>query len=87
MSQQPDEADRKRVVTLVQPRFFWRETLINAIILNFHLAIQFEINCSAVSNSYASIYGNSFISVGNHMISSAIWDKSARVNFSKANNL
>ena len=24
------------------------------------------------------------ISIGNHMISSAIWDKSARVNFSKA---
>ena len=30
---------------------------------------------------------NSEISIGNHMISSAIWDKSARVNFSKANNL
>ena len=25
------------------------------------------------------------ISIGNHMISSAIWDRSARVNFSKAN--
>ena len=25
------------------------------------------------------------ISIGNHMISSAIWDKSAGVNFSKAN--
>ena len=28
---------------------------------------------------------NNYISIGNHMISSAIWDKSARVNFSKAN--
>ena len=27
------------------------------------------------------------ISIGNHMISSAIWDKSARVNFSKANQI
>ena len=25
--------------------------------------------------------------IGNHMISSAIWDKSARVNFSKANQI
>ena len=30
---------------------------------------------------------NLFISIGNHMISSAIWDKSARVNFSKANQI
>ena len=28
-----------------------------------------------------------FIRIGNHMISSAIWDKSARVNFSKANQI
>ena len=27
------------------------------------------------------------ICIGNHMISSAIWDKSARVNFSKANKI
>ena len=27
------------------------------------------------------------ICIGNHMISSAIWDKSARVNFSKANQI
>ena len=27
------------------------------------------------------------VSIGNHMISSAIWDKSARVNFSKANQI
>ena len=27
------------------------------------------------------------IGIGNHMISSAIWDKSARVNFSKANQI
>ena len=27
------------------------------------------------------------ISIGNHMISSAIWDKSARVNFSKTNKI
>ena len=27
------------------------------------------------------------VTIGNHMISSAIWDKSARVNFSKANQI
>ena len=27
------------------------------------------------------------VSIGNHMISSAIWDKSARVNFSKTNKI
>ena len=27
------------------------------------------------------------VCIGNHMISSAIWDKSARVNFSKANQI
>ena len=27
------------------------------------------------------------ISIGNHMISSAIWDKSARANFSKTNKI
>ena len=27
------------------------------------------------------------ISIGNHMISNAIWDKSARVNFSKTNKI
>ena len=27
------------------------------------------------------------ISIGNHMISSAIWDKSAQVNFSKTNKI
>ena len=30
---------------------------------------------------------NMKISIGNHMISSAIWDKSARVNFSKTNKI
>ena len=27
------------------------------------------------------------LSIGNHMFSSAIWDKSARVNFSKTNQI
>ena len=27
------------------------------------------------------------VCIGNHMISSAVWDKSARVNFSKANQI
>ena len=30
---------------------------------------------------------SSIVRIGNHMISSAIWDKSARVNFSKANQI
>ena len=30
---------------------------------------------------------NGTISIGNHMISSAIWNKQARVNFSKTNKI
>ena len=33
------------------------------------------------------IWGRKVISIGNHMVSSAIWDKSARENFSKANQI
>ena len=39
---------------------------------------------SADINSRSSFKGAVF-SVGNHMISSAIWNKNARVNFSKTN--
>ena len=71
--QQPEEAGRKKVYGAALFFFFFfgrgegggggggGETLINIIIFNFQLAIQFGINCSAVSQSYASIYGNSFI--------------------------
>ena len=33
------------------------------------------------------IWRTSLVCIGNHMISSAIWDKSARVNFSKTNQI
>ena len=69
VSQQPKEADWKKVYGAAPFFFFFfgggggggGETLINIIIFNFQLAIQFGINCSAVSQSYASIYENSFI--------------------------
>ena len=35
----------------------------------------------------ARIFQYNCISIGNHMISSAIWDKSARVNLSKTNKI
>ena len=38
-----------------------------------------------LSGTYSTIL--KIISIGNHMISSAIWDKSARVNFSKTNKI
>ena len=38
-------------------------------------------------NSAGQKFQTSTISIGNHMISSTIWDKSARVNFSKANQI
>ena len=34
-----------------------------------------------------SLLVTSTLSIGNHMISSAIWDKSARVNFSKTKKI
>ena len=46
-----------------------------------------------VNRAQAEVFGRVFvltgifISIGNHMISSAIWDKSARVNFSKTNQI
>ena len=35
----------------------------------------------------ARVFPFHLISIGNRMISSAIWDKSARVNFSKTNKI
>ena len=41
-------------------------------------------SCSELFNIKSGVK-QGCVSIGNHMISSAIWDKSARVNFSKAN--
>ena len=44
---------------------------------------------SAIANTSSGPTKEHFycFSIGNHMISSAIWDKSARVNFSKTNKI
>ena len=51
-----------------------QETTSNiSISISIHISISISISVSIS------------ISIGNHMISSAIWSKSARVNFSKTN--
>ena len=53
---------------------------VHVFVLMFIYYIHFEITGDPSNLSRA-------ICIGNHMISSAIWDKSARVNFSKANQI
>ena len=49
-------------------------------------ALVLQLNCTALSQSESSNFFMYIISIGNHMILSAIWDKSARVNFSKVDS-
>ena len=50
------------------------------------IKIRFETSYSSVDRNTFFIYWF-LISIGNHMISSAIWDKLARINFSKTNQI
>ena len=50
------------------------------------MAIKY-ISLTGLNPGTCSLFSKLEISIGNHMISSTIWDKSAGVNFSKTNKI
>ena len=61
-------------------------SMTKSVTTRFH---RFFLNQFSPKTSFNDNYCFSqfMIGIGNHMISSAIWDKSARVNFSKTNQI
>ena len=53
----------------------------------FCILLRFSNNIYCIKSSPVGNVISSIVSIGNHRISSAIWDQLARVNFSKTNQI